>query len=315
MRLHIFNSNVIQLYSDGAKSENDTFFLTTTIWGKPGACDRYSKHISDVHKIISENGIALKIFHAVDLNKRNWDRFYPAYIQVINKLMEFIENRYLRMMIFIESKEKYINNSKELEDTLKTYICNRNHPFGNIYQSIHINDLIAIYKETHTIYNYLRNRDIFGEDDQQFEYYPDASGKILQYGSKKTFLKSPNSPGLLMTEFYDVIRMIAQHLSTSLADVLKWGRINRQRLVKYEPKNDEDSFLIQSADIICNFFLSTIKYLVGIDSGITRKKALALLAFNCIRSSKTNILNEFINQNGKCVCRRPDCEVRFSFYG
>jgi len=221
------------------------------------------------------------------------------------------------MLISLESKEKYDSNSKFLENIFKEYLLNRNSPFGEIFKHIPEEDLIAIYKRAPNLYNYVANRDKFGGPNQMFEYYPDSSGKVLNYRNE---IRSVESPGIgkgipILLHFFEIIRLIGDNLAKALNEPKIRNRIGweekpfNQKLVKFEPKNDEDSYLIQSADVMSNFFLHLIRHLVGIRNRNSEKKAKILIDSGLFDDCLDKIKENFRIQNGACVCSNSNLKV------
>ena len=310
----------IQLNTDETRAEKEAFYITTTIWGQPKDCRDYEKAIAEIISINKKLlGKDFKIFHANKLNNKNWAKLSIPYIQVINKLFSFIKTDALKILIFIESNKKYSSNTVFLKETLQSHLLDRRSRFGQIYKYLKEKDLIPFYFRAGNIYNYLRNRDIFGGAYQDFEYYPDSSGKILQYKHRKCFIESPNFPGVpILENYFDAIRMITNGLANAInkvavsPDSSQWKKPVGQKLVVFEPMADDDSYLIQTADIISNLFLNLIKYLIGMRADIMRKKALVLLGFDAFRRNKKNIEKEFLIRNGNSECKNKDFEARLT---
>jgi hypothetical protein len=307
----------IQIYSDDTKGDNNNFMITTTIWGSSVNCRFFEKEIEN---LVLDNirilGKDFKGFHANKLNARNWKSLSMPYQKLLNKLVDFIKSDYLRLMIFMESKEKYNSNSAFLEETLKKYLLDRDNPFGKMFKYISEKDLIAIYKRADVFYNYFLHRDIFGGPNQYFEYYPDSSGKILKYRSEKRFVESSGlSSGIqLLMSFYDIVRLIGNNFAKALNE-MGWKKPVGQELVKFEPLRDEDSFIIQSADIISNIFFNLIKFLIGVKGPNLRtieEKAKLLLSYNILDENiLNNIKKSFKLHNEKCICSDSDLKAKF----
>jgi hypothetical protein len=96
-----------------------------------------------------------------------------------------------------------------------------------------------------------------------------------------------------------------------LLDQLGWDpKPANQKLVRFEPLKDEDSYLIQTADIVSNFFLNLIRSIVGDNSKTTQLKAKELLKLGVFTDILDEIKKNFKLQNGKCVCINDELKVR-----
>jgi len=95
-----------------------------------------------------------------------------------------------------------------------------------------------------------------------------------------------------------------------LLDQLGWDpKPANQKLVRFEPLKDEDSYLIQTADIVSNFFLNLIRSIVGDNSKTTQLKAKELLKLGVFTDILDEIKKNFKLQNGKCVCINDELKV------
>lgn len=303
--------NKIHLYSDETKADSShDFNITTTICGEARHCILFAGQIGKIvekHKPIL--GPKFDSFHARNLNARNWRRVSGPYIEVLDNLFHFLEVGYLRMIIFIESSHKRSSNSVFLEDILKKHLSDKDDIDGRMYKQISRKDLSAIYKNADKIYNYLRNRHRFGDENQLFEYFPDASGKILNYRNRKCSILPPSGLGVpILTDYYEVIALLANGLARVLAKS-GWGTLDRQKMILFSPLDDKDSYLIQSADLVSNFMLSLIKYIAGASGPTIIKKAETLLRIKAFQENKAKMAEEFIRREGAVFCVKPDLEA------
>lgn len=164
------------------------------------------------------------------------------------------------------------------------------------------------------MYHYFLHRGKFGGSNTEFKYYPDASGKVLDYKTRKFFIEAPGK-GQLFMDFIRIISLLANTLATTInkpkfLDQFGWDpRPNNQKLERFEPMKDEDSFLIQTADIISNFFLNLIRFEVGYKSKTTEIKAKELLKLNIFGNILGEIKNNFKLVSDKCVCTNLELKV------
>jgi len=309
----------INIYSDDTFAENKNFIISTFLWGDPGACISYESIISEiVKKLIKENILQdnFRGFHASELNARNWNRKSKPFKEVLRKLHHYVNIKQLKALIYLESRKKFEANSELMENVLKRTLLDRNSLLGSVYQHIPEEDLVGIYKNAKEIYHYLLHRGKFGRENTGFKYYPDACGRALDFKDKEYFLEIPRT-GQVRVGYKEMIRYLINALANSInkPDILKeldWeSRPKNQELKEFEPKKDEDSFMIQTTDIISNFFFNTIKYLVGDQSRSTELKANELLGF--FQDIKNKIKDDFEIQNDKCVCVNDDLKVSIDF--
>lgn len=204
---------------------------------------------------------SFKGFHASKLNHSNWNKLSKPYSEVLSKLHSYLKLNYLHLLIYVESKRKFEANPKLIEDLLKKHLLDRKSHLGVLFQHINEQDLIAIYKRAHKMYHYFLHRGKFGGQNTAFKYYPDASGKVMHYKTTKFPIQNPRKYIIFM-ELIEIISLLANTLALAInkpkfLSQIGWNpRPNNQKLERFEPMKDEDSFLIQTADIISNFFLN-----------------------------------------------------------
>jgi len=307
----------INIYSDDTIEENKNFIISTFLWGEPAACRDYEKSIKAIveyninRKILNKN---FRGFHAKTLNHSNWTRLSRPYCEVLSKLYSYLKHKYLFLLIYLESKKKYESNSQIIENSLKEHLRNRKSHLGVLYQYIDDRDLKVIYKSAFKMYHYFLHRGKFGGPNTEFKYFPDASGKVLDYKNKKFFIEAPGK-GQVYMDFIKIISLLVDTLAITInkpkfLNQLDWKqRPHNQRLDRFEPTKDEDSFLIQTTDIISNFFLNLIRYEVGYKSKTVELKAKELLKLNMFDNILDKIKMNFKLLNDKCVCNNDELKV------
>lgn len=307
----------INIYSDDTEEEKKNFIISTFIWGDSISCRDYEnsiKNIVEYYKKINILQKNFKGFHALRLNYSNWNKMSKPYCEVLSKLHFYIKNSCLFSLIYLESKKKYEANSKLIEDSLRDHLLNRKSHLGEIYQHINEQDLKVLYKSSHKMYHYFLHREKFGGPNTSFKYYPDASGKILDYKNRKFFIGIPGK-GDIYEDFTKILTLLANGLANTMnkskiLNQLGWNpRPNNQRLDIFDPMKDEDSFLIQANDIISNFFLNLIRYEAGNKSKTVELKAKELLKLNIFNNILNKIRDNFKLLNGKCICTNDELKV------
>ena len=310
--------NRIILYSDDTFEQRKNFIITTFIWGDPSSCRDFENSIRKLVKNNKTNSNHnFKVFHAYKINKRNWHNFQPLLSKVLDKLKYYLDQQFLNMLIHIESRNKFNNNSKVIEKVLKELLLDRNSSLGNIFRYINHEDLIPLYKRSYKLYLYMYLRWKFGGPFTEFTYYPDSSGKILKYRNRKCFINDRKGPVLL--PFFEIITKLFNMLAKAVnesddLDKIGWRKAPPgQKLIKFEPKEDEQSFLIQTADIVSNLFLNLIKFKIGYKSDISSKKAKLLLKMRSFDTILNKIEENFILKNGVCHCINKNLRVTIFF--
>jgi len=311
-------ANTIQLYSDDTIEQRKNFIITTFIWGDPRSCRDFEKSIRTLIEKNKDNlSPNFKGFHASKINKRNWHKFQPLLLQVLKKLLFYLDYQFLNMLIHIVSRNKFNNNSKFIESVLKKNLLDKNSHLGKIFEFIEEKDLVPLYKRSNNLYLYCILRGKFGGANAQFEYYPDSSGKILNYKNKKNFLNLPDK-GQILCDYFEIITYLFNGLAETInrpefLNKLEWREAPPgQKLIKFDPKNDEESFLIQTADIISNFFYNLIKYSISYKSDMSKRKATLLLKMDIFDTILNNIKSNFILKNKIAHCINKDLRVTVS---
>jgi hypothetical protein len=309
----------IQLFSDETKAIYLNFLITTYIWGTPGACRLFNKEISD---LVNKNQIALggnfTSFHANRLGINNWHKISKYYLQVLKIFFKYIEKNMFRSLIYIESNEKRAGAWNILEGEIKRLMINSQPSKLNyIFSELDPSTRSAIIKSSIIISGYILNMHFFG-DDLEIEYYPDASGNIIRLRTKKLFLKSPTFLGRQATfSCYEIIKMIMNILGPNFQRLRLNARrfpVVNHRITNFEPIKAKQSFIIQAADIISNYFYNMIQFVAGERKEIVRRKALTLLGFDAFRRNISNFKDNFVLKNGIPYCVNPKMEARLKLF-
>ncbi len=307
----------INIYSDDTFVDKKNFIISTFVWSDPSSCREYDKEIKKIIKNYKNKNVLdqnFRGFHAVKLNHSNWNRLSRPFEDVLSKFYNYIYLGHLSFFIYLESKKKYEINAMEIENLLREKLQDINHHIGETYQHIREPDLIPIYKSAFKMYHYFFHRGKFGDKNTEFEYYPDSSGKILEYKNRKFYVETPTG-GQQSMGFIDLLSKLVNALAIAFntPENLKhtgWdARPENQILKRFEPMKDEDSSLIQTCDIISNFFLNLIKYLIGDRSRTVILKADLLSKINLFDLIVDDIKKNFEILNGKCVSSNDDLKV------
>lgn len=301
----LISSDTISIHADETKGDQNSFFITTSIWGFSHNCGEYERTIKSLiakHRRVL--GKDFKGFRANKLQLRNWTKLSPIYLEVVHNLLKFIEAKKLRCLIYIESQKKNEMNSQFLRQILRDHLPDKSNPLGEIFQYTLERDLTAIYERADKLYNYLYHRKTFGSKNQTFNYFPDSSGKILKYKNKKipVMATSPINYGTIIFEdFFRVLTWTANALANAMSN-FGWHPNYPQTLLHFEPLRDEDSILIQTADMISNFILHVCRSIAGTTNHLSVLKSNAILQFKVFDKLAHEIKDDFQQVSGKCIC-------------
>lgn len=304
----------IQVYLDETKCNKNTFQVDVLICGSSNQCEHYEEQI---RQIVEENvgilGKDFKAFHAKNLNEKNWHTIGNVFLKVIDKLFEFARTGTLKILVCLEAKEKYQANIAILKNLIKSQLENKNSPVGSIFKTFEKEDLPAFYHRIDQLMIYLMYRDKLGKAGDQFEFYPDATGKILQYRDKEFRVAGRVFTGYL--EFYDLIVILA-NLSTKIPEALQlkgWPQYD-QKLIKFQPLKDQESYLIQACDIISNFFYNFLRYQVGLIDKKSKLKSDALTTRRNLSHLISTIGTHFDIKDQDVICVNSDLRATVELF-
>jgi hypothetical protein len=179
----------------------------------------------------------------------------------------------LNLQLTLVSRYKYDLNAGYLKKLIKVQLEDRNSVIGKQFASLADTDLPALYHRIDQLFIYLLYRDKFGDNGDQFEFYPDSTGKILNYHDKE-FPMSGNLPIIWELSFFKLIKILGNSLATVIT--LTGWPVQQQELVKFEPQKWSANYLTQSCDILANFFFNYLRFNLGRTDKKYELKASAL---------------------------------------
>jgi len=168
---------------------------------------------------------------------------------------------------------------------------NRESVIGKQFKSLADTDLPALYHRIDQLFIYLLYRDRMGDDGDQFEFYPDSSGKILNY-SDKEFPVSGHLPIIVDLQFYELVRILGNSLAKSIT--LTGWPVKKQELIKFEPQKWSSNYITQTCDILANFFFNFLRFQVGLKDKKYQLKAEALSKHFLLKELLPGIKENFI---------------------
>lgn len=297
----------IQIYTDETMCNRNTFKIYVVIWGQPIYCLLYKE---EIERIIDNNrtilGRDFKGFHAHRLNVKNWSSFGRVYLKVLEKVSDYLYSEKLRMLISLESREKYDANAGFLKEQIRKLLEDREGDIGKIFKSLKDRDLPALYHRIDQLIVYYKYKDKMGDDGSIFEFFPDSSGKILSYEDKK-FRVSGNLPFEYPLNFYELVRILGDVIARTLLPP-DWS-VKHQKLANFQPLKWFNDYIIQTCDIVSNFYYNFLRYRVGINESKCRLKSDALLKFLPFDEHLPEIRKNFATNDGEVVCINKELKV------
>ncbi len=297
----------IEIYSDDTKCNKNTFRINVVVWGTH---DAFTEYKSQVQKLIDVNRVILgkdfKGFHSYNLNEKNWKTVGRVYQQVLESFIGYVRAGKLHFLINLESEDIYKANAGYLKNVAKENMEKRESDFGKIFKSLSELDLPAFYHRADQLFVFLRYRDKFGKDTDEFILHPDSSGKILRYDSIEVDVSGDIFKDYPI-EFYEMIKV----WGNSLAKIIKaegWPS-GGQRLVKFHPLKSSNDYMIQTCDIISNFFFNFLRFQAGVVDPKSKLKSDALSQLIDLSGHATTVKASFSQQDGEVVCNSKDLKV------
>ena len=250
----------IQIYADDTRDDKQTFQVISTIWGLPENCNSYSDSVEAIIKSNTRLGTDFKGLHSYKLSDGNWSTLGVTFQQVLEKLFEYVTTGKLNLQLTLVSKKRYEANAGYLKNLIKVQLEDRNSVIGQQFKSLADTDLPALYHRIDQLFVYLLYRDKFGDNGDQFEFFPDSTGKILNYHDKE-FPVSGNLPIIWDLKFFELVRILGNSLAKTIS--LTGWPVKNQELVKFEPQKWNSNYLTQSCDILANFFFNYLRHNLG----------------------------------------------------
>lgn len=306
----------IRVYSDEAYASGVNFRISTLIYGSPRVCDDFQKW---VERFVRENekeiGNSEYTFKGRKLNSKNWSRLSKYYLTLVDGAIRCFQENALGLIITIESREKYDANIRFLECEILRGLFDKNCELGEIFQFLQKDDIHILWKSAENFYDFNLNQTKIGNMKSEFWYMPDSKGDVLNYQDRILPVVSiiePTKGIVLFLPAFEVIAMLTNNLNTVLQKN-GWQKKNNQKLKKYNPMRDEESYIIQTADVFSNFLYHLIRYLVGIEDTNSEKKATELIKRLFSKKLQDQIKKNFSRKENRCVCINNELKSRITF--
>jgi len=304
----------IELYLDETKGYKSTFMIQVMIWGNPENCLKFKKEIQDIvnnnSKILAPN---FKEFHGNQVNGKNYSTIGKVYSEVLKKFKEFLLNSELSLLIGVEGENSYINNAGFIKLAAKQGLGDPENEFRKLFPGWNDTSLAAFYHTIDQLIVFLRYRDKFGVEGDEIDFFPDSSGTILQYSNTTVTLANN-----YITTFFDSLKIWGNSLTNVVAQLVQdqsWPMGNI-KLSNFEPTDSSVEYIIQTCDIISNYFLNYIRFVCGINSQKCSLKANEINDLLNLNKPPSFIKNSFIidkdKDKDKVICENKDLKGHIS---
>jgi hypothetical protein len=303
--------SVVRVYSDESFCSKKSFRVISLLWGNPGYCELFNQEISDlVENNRSVLGPDFKEFHAINLSDQNWHVMSPIYDKILELLFTRIRAKNLGMFVVVISEDRFKNNAGWLTEIVRNAITDRASVFGKLFISLEQKDLPAVYYRVNQLFPIFKYREFFALPGDELEYYPDSTGKVLNY-SNAQFAMSGTLPFSLSFKYFDIIRILGDSYLKSFSSVVEefgwtgWPT-SEQHLTIFKPTDSSSSYLIQTCDIVSNFLFNYIRHTVGLPDKKYELKSKAIERYMSLQNITPYIKASFTVDGTDVVCNDLD---------
>jgi len=202
----------IQIFTDDTRDDTQTCQVISAIWGQPDNCKAYSDKVETIIKSNTRLETDFKGLHSYNLSDSNWSTLGVTFEQVLNKLFKYVSAGKLNLQLTLVSRNRYDSNAGYLKNLIKVQLEDRNSVIGKQFASLADTNLPALYHRIDQLFIYLLYRDKFGDDGDQFEFFPDSTGKIVNYHDKE-FPMSGNLQIIWDLGFFELIKILGNSLA------------------------------------------------------------------------------------------------------
>lgn len=287
------------IFMDESKGYLGSFQIFSIIYGRR---NKLKSLKTDLDKIINGYGITVefKSSNASPNNLRCADDMFKL-ISDYNKV------RKVGIIVFLISKDKLMANAGYLKDIYHNmFVNNVNSRFHYSKLGIPIKDADPIYMRAVHFLPFIYLRDCFGPEKAIYNYYPDTTGKVLNFEKYTLAIegKAINYYALLKNLCNATIDYINMHKP------LSWPT-QKIHLAKFKPIDSKSDSRIQACDMISNYFLNCVRMNCGINRSNVIDKAIMFEKYFDINGLKNDIANNFKkstdnNGNDFAICLNKD---------
>lgn len=309
--------SIVRIYADEAYCNKRTFRIITLIWGSRGYVEQLESAIAAV---VQNNRTVLgpnfKEFHAQKLTRKNWATLSPVYEAVLAELFERMHFRQVGLQTVILSEDRFNGNAGWLTEAVRKKLEDRTSDLGKQFQSFGEEDLPAVYYRVNQLFPIFRYREFLAAPGDHLEYFPDSTGKVLNYVNTN-FPMSGTLPFSLPLNYLEIIRMFGDAYLKSFGVMVKELGLGKwptsiQHLVKFQPTDSAHSYLIQLCDIVSNFIFSFIRHCCGLPDAKYQLKSTVLKKYIQMEEVEPAIKASFSIEGTDVICTAPDLWVNIN---
>lgn len=188
---------------------------------------------------------------------------------MLKLIVDYNKDKKTGIIVLLISKDKLLANAGFLQNTYRNmFVNNVNNKFHYTKLGIPLSDAAPLYMRAVHFLPFIYLRDNFGPERAKYNYYPDATGKVLNYEKHTLAIegKKINYYILLKSLCNATIDFINLHQPPS------WPT-EKIYLAKFKPIDSRTDRRIQACDMISNYFLNCVRRNCGINMGIVKDKA------------------------------------------
>ena len=178
----------------------------------------------------------------------------------------------------VESKEKKEKNSGYIKKMFQEALTTPGNKFYDVIATPDEKTKKMIYNSAVHFTEYTRLKHLLVPTGRNISFFPDEVGAIARHKKSGVFM-SNSSGEFLRRKLFQCLTTVGNNLPKAIEEAYLQEGIEDQYcncchdLVSFCPTKDQDSSLIQVADIMANFLLASFRRKVGAALEIDEKKA------------------------------------------
>jgi hypothetical protein len=284
-------------------SSENALHIDAFLWGEDRhICSLRSAIEAQIKAFQDAHGEGFLGFHANKVGDSKWATYQPYYDSMLASLKQMLQRNVIGGGLLIQSESALRNRTDVFKETLKSELQKPDSAFSKVLNGIEKEDYPVLYHRYKNLLPFVVLRGSALKSHDYVRYFPDSSGKWLQYADVERPLQaSDGTTGNF--KFFTINAMLARGLAKTLEGLGVIG--SGPEILSFEPRADEQEPILQLCDALANFALATARTIVGIEGdGIVGKVGCLTNCFPQFEA-KANLSTVLVESSGK-VTSAPD---------